>query len=263
MLIAVGSLAGSPGATTVAALLARHWPSTESRFLIEANPDGGVLAARWHERMGLSWTPGLVEVAGRIRGGGSLLEALAASAQPVGGGVEVVPALPGRAAVDAALRGLSDDALAGVAASDRIVVVDVGRLRSSTIGVVRRSRMTVIVCRPDLESAQLAMPQIAELRNSGAEVNVITVGDAPYSAEEFADAARVPYARSIPFDRRGAQLVHAYGPAGRGVDRSRLGRGARSVAENLAEWAPVRKAPKPGPLTPLLGRPLNEVASHG
>lgn len=263
MLITIGSLAGSAGATTVAALLARHWPTTDSRYLLEADPDGGVLAARWHERMGLSWTPGLVEVAGRTRGGGSLLDALAASAQPVGGGVEVIPALPGRGAVEAALRGLSDEGLALVAASDRVVMADVGRFRPPTIGVVRRSRMTLIVCRPDLESAQLARPQITELSNAGAEVSVIIVGDAPYPAAEFADAAGVPHVWSIPIDRRGAQLVREQGPAGRAVDRSRLSRAVRSVAEQLAEWAPPKPTVNPGPWAPPFGTRLSEVAGRG
>ena len=46
MLITIGSLAGSAGATTVAALLARHWPTTDSRYLLEADPDGGAPGRR-------------------------------------------------------------------------------------------------------------------------------------------------------------------------------------------------------------------------
>ena len=48
---AVGSLRGAPGATTLAMGLAAAWPATTGRrcVVVEADPNGGVLAARFDE----------------------------------------------------------------------------------------------------------------------------------------------------------------------------------------------------------------------
>ncbi len=57
MLIAVCSLKGSPGVTTWALALAACWPRPASAVLVECDPSGGSLAARF----GLAPAPGLVQ----------------------------------------------------------------------------------------------------------------------------------------------------------------------------------------------------------
>ena len=66
-IIAVGSVKASPGVTSLSVGLGLSWESTTGRraVLIEADGDGGVLAARF----GLVTTPSLVELSGIARHG--------------------------------------------------------------------------------------------------------------------------------------------------------------------------------------------------
>jgi MinD-like ATPase involved in chromosome partitioning or flagellar assembly len=63
-LVALASNRGSPGCTTTALALATAWPPARGApLLVEADPDGGVLAAR----IGLGIKPGLIVLCGRAR----------------------------------------------------------------------------------------------------------------------------------------------------------------------------------------------------
>jgi MinD-like ATPase involved in chromosome partitioning or flagellar assembly len=59
MLLAVCSLKGSPGVTTLATALGARWPAGETPILVEADPAGGDLMARFR----LNDAPGLVTLA--------------------------------------------------------------------------------------------------------------------------------------------------------------------------------------------------------
>ena len=59
-LIALGSIAGSPGVTRLATGLAASWPEPDGRrVVLEADPDGGRLGAE----LGIGTEPGLMAVA--------------------------------------------------------------------------------------------------------------------------------------------------------------------------------------------------------
>ena len=61
--MAVGSISGSPGATSLAIDLARTCAGATPALLVEVDPDGGRLAAR----LDLPLRPGLTELAGAAR----------------------------------------------------------------------------------------------------------------------------------------------------------------------------------------------------
>ena len=61
--VALASLKSSPGTTTAALALCQVWPSVRRALLIEADPGGGVIAAR----MGDSPDPGLITLAAAAR----------------------------------------------------------------------------------------------------------------------------------------------------------------------------------------------------
>ncbi len=253
MLITVGSVKGSPGATTFAALLARMWPAegyTEPvRMLLEADTDGATLAASWHQSLCTTWSPGLVEFASAARGAASMVNAIGAASQPVGGEVELVPGVPARATMSNALSSLSDTGLAELARFSGLVVADVGRYRPIAHGLVRRSQLSVVVCRPTLADAQLLAPVVAELNNAGARVGIVTVGEEPHGPSEIAEAAGVDpaLAWSVLVDRRAAFVVAERGPGDKVLMRSRLGRRVRSIATEIAEatGGPLTVEPEP------------------
>ena len=58
-MVCLGSAHGSPGVTTTALALAATWPEHRRCLLVEADPFGGVIAARY----GLGDTPGLSSLA--------------------------------------------------------------------------------------------------------------------------------------------------------------------------------------------------------
>lgn len=288
MLISVGSVKGSPGATTLAALLADRWPTALGddpggeivrSVLVEADPDGGVLGARWLETLGVTLTPGLVEVASQCRGSGSMTKAVQALAQPATCNLDVVPGLPSRVAMASTLSGLSDQSLAELARWDRLVVADVGRYSALTLPLVRRSQLSLVVAEPSLESAQLLQSVVADIAKAGGRVGLMTLGDSPYSPADLAAAVSIEsdLVWSVPVDGRAARLVNSGGPTARGVRRSQLGRAVRGIAAdianktglvNVADKPPVgsesdRKVRDAMAETDVTSTSFGEVASRG
>ena len=129
MLLCLASIKGSPGVTTTALALAACWPASWRRVLVEADPAGGDLAARY----GLPLTPGLVSLAAAARRSTDP-ELVWEHAQELPGGLPVV-AGPTRAdQAHAALAAVCGaDGRAGVLGAftgrgDVVAVVDCGRL---------------------------------------------------------------------------------------------------------------------------------------
>lgn len=243
MIITIGSLKGSPGATTLAALLGDAWPSNQTEdsdpvpnVLLEADPEGGVLGARWLESLGVSWTPGIVEVSSQCRSGRSMIQAVQNLTQPVTPTLGVVPGLPSRAAMSSAVKGLADTSIAELARWDRLVLVDVGRYSPITYPLLARSQLSLIIAEPTLEAAQLLQTVVPDITKAGGKVGLITIGDSPYSPAELAAAVHVEpnLVWSVPVDARASRAVNAGGPQARGVKRSRLGRAVGDIAVDIA-----------------------------
>ena len=85
-LIAVGSARAAPGATTLALALAATWPQQRQMMIWEADPDGGVLAARY----GLGDQPGLSTIAATVRQDRLSREQLWHHTQQLPGGTPIV-----------------------------------------------------------------------------------------------------------------------------------------------------------------------------
>lgn len=153
-LIAVASMAGAQGATTTALGLAACWPEREAvPVLIECDPSGGDLAARWN----LEVRPGLAE-AGQAAAATEQPgpEVLTAGAQPIevaGRDVSVVCASLGGAEVAPALAVLSAPGSKALHDPDGWIVADLGRLdeHSPTWSLVAAADCTVLVARCHLE----------------------------------------------------------------------------------------------------------------
>jgi MinD-like ATPase involved in chromosome partitioning or flagellar assembly len=250
-LIAVGSVRGAPGATTLAVALAAVWDRAgHAPFLVEADPDGGVLAARF----GLGHHPSLTELGVRARSNLDLDDVWAsAQALPAprsGDGVPVVVAHPSADQCQATLRsvgGRLGGLLDSLATHD--VIVDVGRLRpgSPALALVEAATVVLVVLRPRLEDIDAVGQRITAL-NEGGHARLVVVGERPYPATDVAAALGVGVIGVIADDARSAAALAGDGGSANGLGRLPLLRSARALAHELAARLDQLGAPLPPPV---------------
>lgn len=206
--IAVGSLRGSPGATTLALDVARFCDG--EALLIEADPDGGCLAAR----LDLALKPGLTELAGAARVG-IAADDLWRFAQPTDHGVAVVVAHPAAEPVQAALRAAVHHVGSSLASLGRHVVIDVGRIRpgSPALGFAALADRLLIASDNSAE-AVVAITHRAQLLHGLADSLVVLTAAKPYDADEIAATTGhavwgvMPPARGRRNIRRRSRALH-------------------------------------------------------
>lgn len=253
---------GAPGATTIATALATLWPGRR-RLLVEADPEGGVLAARF----GLAVEPGLVSLAAAGRVG--MNEALVAGhSQQLPDGLAVLPApvLPDQVRAALAMNA-APLARCLAALGDAGVVADIGRAWPGDVvaPLVEAADGVVVVCRPSVEGLGQVGTLVHAFRARVARVGVVLVGESPYSAAEVA-AALEPDGTDlvwgvVPADRRQAEILNGqrggWNWAGR---RLPLVRAATELAHRVAERVPV--SPEE-PVLPSPGADRDAVAWSG
>lgn len=235
-LISLCSAHGSPGVTTTAVALAASWPSNRRCLLVEADPFGGVIGARF----GLGQTPGLSSLAAVARRGLDR-ETVWRHTQQLPGGT---PVLVGPASPDEALAVLRD--LAGTLAEwssgelEIDVIVDCGRIGSGPVGheLLARADVTLVATRPKVDQLRVMAHQLASLRMSAANVRLLLIGDRPYGAAEVASTIHAEVAGMIAWDPRTAAILEGGAGSARDLRRSPLVRSAATLAAQLADGAP-------------------------
>lgn len=235
MLIAVASL-NSPGVTTVAVGLAAHWPTDEEQHrpvVVELDPEGGDIAARWRARS----EPGLADVAAAVASTiGAGPEVLAAGRQSIeaaGSAAAVVCAPPGGRVVRQALPLLTAPGAKILNPAEGVVVADLGSLyaASPAWSVAVAADAVVLVVEgtlPRLAHLRSRLDEAEELARMGPRVAVV-VAEADYTA---ADVDEVFLAAGLP-----VRLLGRAGPAASlatEVDKGRRGRRAQRVWGDLA-----------------------------
>ena len=264
MLVCVGSVKGSPGVTTLAVAMAARWPDGWGRVLVEADPAGGDLAARY----GLEVSPGLVSLAVAARRNTDPAQ-VRLYVQRLPG---ELPVLVGPARGDQARAALTAicaaDSRGGVLAAfakreDAVAVVDVGRLEtgSPVTPLVEVADLLLLVARPRAdELAHVAAYADAASLHSGlrrGRTRLLLVGQG-YSPEDVQREVGLPVAGTIPMDRRTAAALSGAGAA-RPSNRSRLIRAAGRVAAELAAGLTVTPHPTPEESPP----PGDAVSANG
>src|ERR1035437_11079402 len=126
--VAMTSVKGAPGVTTAALALTSAWPVHRRAVLVEADPAGGDIAARF----GISPDPGLASLATGLRAERSsgTSGTLTQHAQELPGGlrglVEPVSRTEARSALE-----IVPDSLSGLAEAESVgLIVDCGRLET-------------------------------------------------------------------------------------------------------------------------------------
>ena len=190
-LIAIASLNGSPGVTTTALALAATWPEAPPPTVVECDPSGGDIAARWRLRS----RPGLTDVAAAAAEfGASDPEALEEGVQTIevcGAELRVVCAAPGGAGVRSALPQV---AAPGAKVLDRPgswAIADLGRLDWGSVAwpLVATADATLLIVEGSLAGVAHLRSRIGDLRQAEALGARLAVGVAPgaYMPGEVAD----------------------------------------------------------------------------
>ena len=231
-LVTIGSVRGGPGATTLAVALAAVWARRgRAPFLVEADPDGGVLAARF----GLGHRPSLTELGVRARTSihpDDLWSA--AQALPAPGADHAVPVVVAHPSADqcqAALRTVGPR-LGTLVSSlpEHDVIADVGRLRpgSPAFSLVEESSVVLVVLRSRLEEIDAVGQRITALNERGT-ARLVLIGDRPYSATEVASVLGVRVVGVVADDGRSAAAFRGDRNV-HGLGRLPLLRSARALA---------------------------------
>lgn len=230
--VALGSVKGAPGVSTTVLALASVWPAARGVIVAEADPDGGVLAARRR----VDPEPGMVSLAAAIRSGDGTLTA---HAHVIGAGVRALVAPPAAEQVRAALSVAGDRLANAFARGDDDVLVDCGRVTATSpaIALCRHADLVLLMMRPRLDEVMIMRHRVAALRQVGVEPALLLVRDGPYQRDEVASAVNAPVSGEIPLDRRAAQAFDDRSDKAPPA-RSPLLRAARHLAEALA--APPR-----------------------
>jgi hypothetical protein len=222
--------------TTTALALAATWPEHRRCLLIEADPFGGVIGARYR----LGDTPGLSTLAAVARKGLDE-EAVWRNVQRLPGGVAV---LVGPASADEAHAVLRD--VAGVLAdwcttqTNVDVVVDCGRIgpAAPTVEMLVRADAAMVLTRPSLDQLRPAAHRLTALKASGVEASLLLVGDSPYGPDEVASTLKAEVGGVIAWDPRTAAVLTGARGAVRDLRRSPLVRSAATLSDRLANSLP-------------------------
>ncbi|RCV57480.1 hypothetical protein [Marinitenerispora sediminis] len=152
--VALFSLGGAPGVTTVALALAGTWPEEAGAVLLEADAAGGDVAT-WHR---LPPSPGLTDLAAAARrrpAGPATATGPGEHAQGLPGGLSVCVAPVTADRAGGAVRLLADASPMLATGPGPAVVTDLGRLtpRSPTAHLARHADTALLLTRDD--TAQL------------------------------------------------------------------------------------------------------------
>lgn len=233
-LICLTGSKGSPGATTLAVALTSSAPAETGRvLLIDADPDGGDLAAL----LGAGTNPGMVTLAAATRHRFAPDE-VERHAQPIGDTISLLAAPPTPDQAAATLSSLGRGFAEALTHSP--AVADLGRWRpdSPASELVRAAAATVLVVRPTVAGVAHARWVYADLSSRCRRVVVATRGERPYGAEEVAAALGAESAVFVPVDRAAVSVL----AGGRWARRSPLGRSARALGDSLGLTAPAEQS---------------------
>jgi hypothetical protein len=198
--------------------------------LVEADPFGGVIAARY----GLTDTPGLSTLAARSRGGLDTA-AVEEHLQHLPGGLPVLVGPPSPEETQAVWRDVAHPLAEWAGSqSDVDVIVDRGRLPPEPPpNGVTSTGPVLVVTRPTLDQLRPASIRQAALGAAGVDASLLLVGERPYRPEEVTATMGVAVAGTVAWDPRTAAVLTAAQGAIRDLRRAPLVRSAATLAESL------------------------------
>lgn len=242
--VALCSLSGAPGVSTLAVALAGMWPQEVPAVVVEADASGGDVAAWWQ----MPSEPGLVELAAAVRheaGAAGGADPVQCSRETPGGlRVCAAPATAQRAGTAVELLARHPHALRP--GGEAVAVVDLGRLapRSAAASLACSADAVVVVTRDEVAQLKRLKDSLPGLRSGLAHLGVSVVGERE-SPAEIAEVLQVPVWGRIPPDARGAALVRGE-RAEKRPQRRPLPAAARDLGRRLVEEAGAHRRTEAG-----------------
>lgn len=251
--VSFASVKGAPGVTTLACLVGATWPEERQVMVVEFDPSGGDLAARFGLSSRCGWS---TFAASTRRDASSAL--IAPHLQRLPGGLDVLvgtrasdlPAVEGPEV--ALVSDIWDTRPAGWDA-----LVDLGRLQPAGHDASRwldRSDAVVVVSRSDAASVvQLRERAASLLTRCEHRIGLVVVGSGSYSGMEIERFTAIPLLGEIPFEPVAAAVASGEKGGGRRLSRSLLtvsaarlaGTLVRRVEARLGSGDPVRPSSQP------------------
>lgn len=245
MIVSLSSIKGAPGVTSWTVLLAAAWPSAHAseRVVLEADPDGGALAARY----GLGVEPGVVSLIASVRRAAVGAVGVEPHARALGEGVWAVPG-PDSGEQARSVWASGGETLAGHLAADRrLWLADVGRLdlAGPATALVDRSALCMLVVSGRPEDLVRLPQAVDSLVDRGVSCGVLVCGAMEYKVPDVVEFAGTPHIWHV--DRTDDVVAVAGGaPQGGRARRSWLWRSAIEVAARMADAiASTMAAPVP------------------
>lgn len=200
------SVAGSPGATTLALGVAAVWAGEHHRrAVVEADPDGGRLGTD----LGIGTEPGLMALAVAARSGSLGADEIVAEGGARIGDWWLVPGPPSAEHTHAALAQAAPS-LARTLARERewTWIVDAGRLsaRSPALPFGTAADLVVVATDGSLAALQLLPTRVDALVNAGCAVGLVVVGDSDWPLDEISDFAGCDVIGRLPRVRRARRV---------------------------------------------------------
>jgi len=234
-IVAFASLKGAPGVTTLTCLVGATWPEGRKVMVVECDPSGGDLAARFS----MSSRGGWASFNAAARRGGPTA-AIGSHLQQLPGGLEVMigsKAMDAAEAVESIVAFLSTVLMSPDGPWD--VLVDLGRLFPGELGSLvwlDRSDYLVICTRGDAASAVHVRDKVPAVQDRcRGRVGLEVVGKGPYSRSDIERFTGLPVFGECPFDESSASAAVGERRPGRRLGRSPLVASTAHLAISLAQ----------------------------
>lgn len=242
MIVSLGSIKGAPGVTSWTVLLATAWPAAHApeRVVLEADPDGGALGARY----GLGVEPGAVSLIAAARRATAGAVAIEHHGRALGEGLWAVPGPDGREQARSVWASGAEALADHVDADERLWLVDLGRLDldGPVWPLVERSRLCVVVVSGRTEDLVRLPSAVERLANAAIAAGILVCGPMEYKVADVADFAATPHVWHVA--RVDDLPVIAAGAAGGGrARRTWLWRSAIDVAARMADVVAAHATP--------------------
>lgn len=232
MTIAVFSLSGAPGVTTLSLALASVWPTPAPVTVVEADASGGDVAAWWR----LPTWPGLLDVAASSRPGQDYeTPAITKFLQVLPGGLRVCVAPVTTDRTEGALELLAQNPK-GLKGEEGVTLVDLGRVdpnASASTSLLEASEAAVLVSTSDVAQLKRVKETLPDLLPHSPRLGLAVVG-ATRSPAEMTEAIGLPVWAKVPRDARTAVFLSGQGQVRR-LDRRPLIKAARSLGHTIEE----------------------------